>query len=230
MFTRKKKEEAKKDPLVKKLDELIWVRHFARTLNISTLVASAGGNILHAIKLPVPIILALIAPLALMGAFELLSRVPIRKGAGKGAVTWLAIRILATTGIAGGTAWISYFHQRDGIYDQTHDLTQAMLLPAIIDFLMITSAGTLLELNIQVRDLEAAIAGIKKAPVVTTVAPKKGKPEDQKAATIAQIWSRSPQLSVKEIASLADTSYNYTHKIIGKLKAALETEPEPAIV
>jgi hypothetical protein len=230
MFRKKKEEEAKKDPLVKKLDELLGLRHFARGVNVATLLASAGGNVLHATKTFTGITLSLAAPILLMLAFELLSRIPIRKGSW-GTWVWLAVRIAATAGIATITAWISYFHQRDGIYNETGDLSLARLLPAAIDFLMIVSAGSLIELNIQIRDMEAIIAGTAKRATApsTPVAPKKGKPEDQKAATIAQIWARSPQLSVKQIASLADTSYNYTHKIVSKLKESVET-PEPVAV
>lgn len=230
MFTRKKEEEAKKDPLVKKLDELLGLRTFARSVNAATLMASAGGNLLAATKTFTGVTLSLAAPVLLMLAFELLSRIPIRKG-GFGVTIWLAVRILATAGIAAIMAWISYFHQRDGIFRETGDVSMARLLPAAIDFLMIVSAGSLIELNIQIRDMEAIIAGTaRKVSMIAPTPPKKGKPEDQKAATIAQIWSRSPQLSVREISSLAGTSYNYTSKIIGKLKAALEAEPEPATV
>lgn len=229
MFRKKKEEETKKDPLVKKLDELLGLRHFARGVNVATLLASAGGNVLHATKTFTGITLSLLAPILLMLAFELLSRIPIRKGTW-GTYAWLAVRIGATAGIATITAWISYFHQRDGILRETGDVSMARLLPAAIDFLMIVSAGSLIELNIQIRDMEAIIAGTaKKATAPSTPAPKKGKPEDQKAATIAQIWARSPQLSVKQIASLADTSYNYTHKIVSKLKESVET-PEPVAV
>lgn len=228
MFTKKKGGD-QKDPLVKKLDELLGLRHFARSVNVGTLIASAGGNLLHATKTPVGMGLSLLAPVLLMFAFELLSRIPIRRG-GWATSLWLVVRILATAGIASITAWISYFHQRDGIFRETGDLSMARLLPAAIDFLMIVSAGSLIELNIQIRDMEAIIAGTaKKATAPSTPVARKGKPEDQKAATIAQIWARSPQLSVKQIASLADTSYNYTHKIVAKLKESVET-PEPVAV
>jgi hypothetical protein len=215
MFRNKKKEESK-DPLVKKLDELNWVRGFARAMNISTLVASAGGNVLHAEKRVVPVILSLLAPLALMGAFEMLSRVPIRKNGSK---LWLVCRVGATVGIAGCTAWISYFHQRDGILGETGDLTLARLLPAVIDFLMIVSAGTLIELNIQVRDLEAAMAGIK----VRTDKPveKAEKPQSKKEA-IAQVWARWPQLSHEEIAKRAGASVNYAYSVVQELRKAAE--------
>jgi hypothetical protein len=220
MFSKAKK-EAGKDPLVKKLDELLWVRGFARSLNISTLIASAGGNVLHAEKRIVPVILSLLAPLALMGAFELLSRVPIRKGS---SWLWLVVRIGATAGIASCTAWISYFHQRDGIYAETGDMTLARLLPAVIDFLMIVSAGTLIELNIQIRDLEAAIAGIK----VRTEKPVEKAPDKplSKKAVIAQMWSRFPQLPIEEIAEKASASYNYTASVIDKLRKASATQSQ----
>lgn len=215
MFHKTKKEESK-DPLVKKLDELFWIRGFARMMNISTLIASALGNVLHAERRAVPIILSLLAPLALMGAFEMLSRVPIRKNGSK---IWLVVRIGATAGIAGLTAWISYFHQRDGIFAETGDITLARLLPAVIDFLMIVSAGTLIELNIQIRDLEAAIAGIK----VRTDKPieKVEKPQSKKEA-IAQVWARWPQLSHEEIAKRAGASVNYAYSVVQELRKASE--------
>lgn len=222
MFKRKKQEVV--DPLVRKLAELYWLKGFARIINIVTLLASAGGNVLHARKTPIGVTLSLLAPIFLMFAFEMLSRTPVRKG-GPSVLIWMLVRVGATLGIAGGTAWISYFHQRDGIFAETGDLMLAMLLPAITDFLMIVSAGTLIEVHIQIRMWEATQVSSKKAERVATIdaPPKEKKPGEDKAAKIAQIWARSPQLSVKEIASLAGTSYNYAHKVISKMKEAVDT-------
>lgn len=215
----------------KKLAHLTWMRHLSRGVMVFGFVMSAGGNILHAEKTAVDILIALAAPTILALAFELVSRIPIRKEAhwlGKG------LRIIATGTISAIMALISYFHQRDAIFAETHDQLQAYLLPAAIDALMIVGSVSLIELGVQVRDLEAFIAAggtVKKVKEETPVPSKKDR-EPTGRERIAATWYNSPNLTIRQIAELAGTSYNYAAGVVGELRKLAEpsTEPEPATV
>lgn len=207
--------------LEKKLADLLWLRKFSRLVTAGGFVASAGGNVLHAQKTIIGVTISLAAPVFLFLAFELVSRVPLRPEA-HWAGKWL--RILATGSIAAIMVVISYRAQRDAFELVTHDDITAHLLPGAIDALMVVGSVTLLELGIQIRNMEAYIAG---AAVKTTVAKPKDEPptappvkepETTKKQRIAEIVARSPELSLQEIAKLSGSSYNYAHSVVGELR------------
>jgi hypothetical protein len=209
--------------LDKKLNELRWLSHLSRGVMVVGFMASAGGNVLHARKTAVGIAIALAAPVMLFLAFELVSRIPLRPEASP-LFKWA--RVLATTAIAIIMASISYRAQRQAFWEQTGDHWTAILLPGAIDALMVVGSISLIELGIQIRNLEAYMAGgalkISK-PKEEIPAPKKDEPS--KKERIAAILARSPDLDVKEIATLADSSYNYAAAIVGKLRAPAVEEP-----
>lgn len=209
--------------LEKKLHDLLFLNKLSRVVMTIGFLASAGGNVLHARKTPIGITISLAAPVMLFLAFELVSRIPIRKEA-----HWLfkSTRIIATGSIATIMAIISYRAQRQAFHEQTGDTLTATLLPGAIDALMVVGSISLIELGIQIRNLEAYMAG---AAIKTTVA----KPKDEavppmkvaelsKKERIAAIVARSPDLDVREIAKLADSSYNYAHSIVAQLRAPVE--------
>lgn len=210
--------------LEKKLKDLLFLNKVSRGVMIIGFLASAGGNVLHARKTWIGIIISLGAPIMLFLAFELVSRIPIRKEA-----HWLfkTTRILATTAIAGIMAFISYRAQRDAFLEQTGDHATATLLPAAIDAFMVVGSISLIELGIQIRNVEAYMMG--NAIKTTIVKPKEDimvpppkKEELSKKERIAAILARSPDLDVKEIAKLADSSYNYAHSIVSQLRMPTE--------
>lgn len=213
--------------LEKKLKDLMFLNKLSRVVMIFGFLASAGGNVLHARKTPIGIAISLAAPVMLFLAFELVSRIPIRKEAHW---TFKGARILATTGIAGVMAYISYRAQRDAFLAQTGDHATAYLLPGAIDLFMVVGSISLIELGIQIRNLEAYMMG---AAIKTTIVkpkeevPPPKKEELSKKERIAAILARSPDLDVKEIAKLADSSYNYAHSIVSQLRAPVE-EPVAA--
>ena len=134
-------------PLERKLKEYIWIMHLARGVMIFGFTASALGNVLHAQKDVVGIVIALMPPTILFLAFELVSRAPMQSQ-----YNWYHPkrwgRPIATAFISGIMAVLSYFHQRDAIFTHTGgDQLAAFLLPASIDALMIVGSITLLELK-----------------------------------------------------------------------------------
>lgn len=213
--------------LEKKLKDLMFLNKVSRGVMIFGFLASAGGNVLHARKTVIGIAISLGAPVMLFLAFELVSRIPIRKEA-----HWLfkGTRIFCTTAIASIMAFISYRAQRDAFLEQTGDHATAILLPGAIDAFMVVGSVSLIELGIQIRNIEAYMMG---GAIKTTISkpkeevPPPKKEELSKKERIAAILARSPDLDVKEIAKLTDSSYNYAHSIVSQLRSPIE-EPVTA--
>lgn len=199
----------------KKLGHLRWLQGLSRGVMLFGFMTSAGGNVLHAAKNPISIAISLLAPSILALAFELVSRIPLRKEASPVAKV---LRVGATGGIALIMAVISYQHQRDA-FGRWGDQLQATLLPAAIDGLMIVGSVSLIELTIQIRDLEAAIAAggmIRKVKEMTPTSKKEKGPSGKER--VAQVLAKAPELSLTEIARTANVSYNYAHSIAKELK------------
>jgi hypothetical protein len=217
----------------KKLGLLNGLRKLCQGAVIFGFVTSAGGNVLHAVEasqgqawgfMAIAIVLAVLIPAIFGFMFEIATRVIFRKEA-----HWLMklIAFLGAGGISGITAWNSYFHQRDA-FSHFGDTTQAMLLPLAIDGLMIIGSVYLIELGFQVRDLEAFIASggaVKKVKEETPVPVKKDK-EPTGRERIAATWYNSPNLTIKQIAELAGTSYNYAAGVVGELRKLAEPSTE----
>jgi len=84
-----------------RLRRLQWAVRATLVLGVA---ASVTANILHAQPHPVSQAIAAWPPLALLITVELVTRVPVyRRALG-------AVRIIATSAIAGIAAWVSYHH------------------------------------------------------------------------------------------------------------------------
>lgn len=213
------------DPRHQKLLMLHKLRMLCWGVTAFGFTASAGGNLLHAgFERIVPILIALAAPTFLFAAFELIARIPLRDEASFWA-RWG--RVMATTVIAVISAYNSFFHQRDAIFEQTGDVAQAWTLPIAVDMLMIVGSVSLMELDIQIRTLMAYVEG-SKIQVNKPAAPKVEKPVSKKEIVV-KAWRDNPGLSTRQIAEKLDVSYNYVHSIVSELKKATQ-EAEPATV
>jgi hypothetical protein len=110
------------------------------TLTLGVLV-SVAANILHANPNPISQAIAAWAPLALLLAVELISRIPVdRKGR-----AWL--RITATTVIAGIAAWVSYWHMVGVAHRYGETGITPYLLPISVDGLIVVASISLVEIN-----------------------------------------------------------------------------------
>lgn len=211
----------------KKLGILHGLRKLCQGAVIFGFVTSAGGNVLHAVNvsaggpvttLIISIVIAILIPLIFGWMFEIATRVIFRREAHR---VMKAIAFTGAAGISGITAWNSYFHQKDA-FSHFGDETQAMLLPLAIDGLMIIGSVYLIELGFQIRDMEAFIASgalvMKKSTRDEAVPTVKDKPISKKER-IAQILAQSPDMAIKDIAKLADASYNYTYTLVTELRA-----------
>lgn len=229
MFSRRNQAgKAELSPLEKKLKDYIWIMHLARGVMVFGFIASALGNVLHAQKDVVGIIIALMPPTILFLAFELVSRAPMQSQ-----YKWFHPkrwgRPIATAFISGIMAVLSYFHQRDAIFTHTGgDQLAALLLPASIDALMIVGSITLLELKDVCLSLEAQIAGT--ALKLPKSEPKKPETKASGKARVAQMYALFPGISPKELAAKAGVSVNYVYTVLSELKPKpAAAEPEMAI-
>lgn len=219
-------EKRELSPLERKLKEYIWIMHLARGVMIFGFTASALGNVLHAQKDVVGIVIALMPPTILFLAFELVSRAPMQSQ-----YNWYHPkrwgRPIATAFISGIMAVLSYFHQRDAIFTHTGgDQLAAFLLPASIDALMIVGSITLLELKDVCISLEGRIAGNElKLPKAE---PKKPEKPASGKARVAQMYAMFPGISAAELAEKAGVSVNYVYTILKELSPK-QRAPEPEL-
>jgi hypothetical protein len=104
------------------------------------LAASFAANVLAADPGAIGWAIAGWAPVALLISFELLVRAPIGD-------QWTArLRAIATAGIAGIAAWVSYWHMVDVALAHGESPVAAHLLPISVDGLVAVAALTLREL------------------------------------------------------------------------------------
>ena len=205
---------------IKKLGRLRWA---CRAIVLGATLVSIWANSLQAQNNPASIFISLLPPAFVLGGFELVSRIPIHH---EGSILIKATRPLATAGITLGSAWLSYFHQREAFGKYTNDLTTVRVLPLLIDGLMVVAAVSLIELNAQVSLLETKQAGldvrIERAP--RTPAVKAQAKVVSGKERIALVLAEAPELAIKDIAAKAGVSYNYAHAIVSKLRPTTAIE------
>ncbi len=198
---------------IRKLKRLKWA---CRGIVAAVTMVSVWANQLQADRNGASIFISIMPPLIVMAGFELVSRIPIGNG------IWITrfIRPVVTAGITLGSAWLSYFHQRDAFGRYTTDISTIRVLPVLIDGLMVIAAVSLVELNVQVTFLETKQAGLDvrvergpRTPATKVVAKAPSGKE-----RIALVLAQAPELAIKDIATRAGVSYNYAHAIVSKLR------------
>jgi len=212
------------EQLQTKLQHLKWLLWANRSMIAFGFLVSATFNVLHAEWNVFSVIIAVVSPTLLIYAFEIGSRIPIPKDPGWLRWIGIGIRIAATALIAGITAWISYFHQRDSFLRWGGDPTQAAWLPIAIDLFMIVGSVGVMEVTSQRRDMEARIAGLtdaKQAKAITVDSPIKEKALT-KREKIAILLRERPDATLEELAKLAESSVSY----VSAIKAELTSKPK----
>jgi hypothetical protein len=101
MTTRSRRGQAAVHMPLSQLRRVRWAVRATLTLGVS---ASVAANILHAQPSLIAQVIAAWPPMALLLTVELISRVPVDRR------LLAAARLVATTGIAGIAAYVSYFH------------------------------------------------------------------------------------------------------------------------
>jgi hypothetical protein len=199
---------------------LIQLRWGVRIVMGFGICASITGNALHANLNPISIGISVVPPIVLALAFEMVSRVPI-----SGTVSWYRKlpRPVATAAIAGMAATLSFRDQYDMILRYSRgDRWAAILLPLCIDGLLVVASVTVYELTLKIDALlaheQGAAIRIAKPKDPDAVPPAPKTHELTAKERIAEIWTKAPTLTVKDIAGAAGVSYNYAHSVVKKLK------------
>jgi hypothetical protein len=149
---------------VGRLRRIRWAVRLALTAGVA---ASIGANILHAAHNPISQSIAAWPPLALLLTVELVARVPLHTRA------LAAVRIAATTVIAGIAAWVSYWHMAAVAARYGETPTSAYLLPVSVDGLIVVASISLVELANRINATPATAAdhsgriGLGSGPLVS---------------------------------------------------------------
>src|SRR6188474_1585469 len=208
------------EQLQEKLKHLKWLLWANRSMIVFGYLVSVTFNVLHADWNIFSVVIAVVSPTLLIFAFEIGSRIPVPSNPGWLRWIMIGVRIAATLLIAGITAWISYFHQRDSFFRWGGDPTQAAWLPIAIDLFMIVGSAGVMEVTSQKRDMETRIAGLtdaKQAKVINLDTPIKEKPLS-KRERIAILLREQPGATIEELAKLAGASPGYVSAIKAELK------------
>jgi hypothetical protein len=213
------------EQLQSKLNHLRWLLWANRGMIVFGYLVSALFNVLHSYSqygrlLPIPVIIALVSPTLLIYAFEIGSRIPIPDKPGWLRWVGIGIRIIATVMIAGFTAWISYFHQKDSFFKWGGDATQAALLPIAIDLFMIVGSVGVMEVTSQITNMENRIAGLTDAKAAKERVPTEAPKEKAltKKETIAILLRQQPEATIERIAELAKASPSYVSAVKAELR------------
>jgi hypothetical protein len=127
---------------VAQLRRFQWAVRAALTVGVA---ASVCANVLHARDNPISQTIAAWPPLALLLTVELVSRVPVYRR------SLAAVRILATTAIAGIAAFVSYWHMATVAARYGESGLAPYLLPLSVDGLIVVGSVSLVELAGRVR-------------------------------------------------------------------------------
>jgi hypothetical protein len=127
------------------LPNLRRVRWAVRATLVLGVSASVAANVLNAQPNPISQTISAWPPLALLLAIELISRIPMDRR------TLAAARLLATAGIAGIAAWVSYWHMVGVAARYGESQSSAYLLPLSVDGLVVVASVCLVELAGRIR-------------------------------------------------------------------------------
>lgn len=140
------------------LHRLFWLRWAVRFTLVLGVAASVAANILHADPNPVSRTIAAWPPLALLLTVELVSRIPVHRR------DLAAVRVIATSAIAGIAAWISYWHMQGVAANYGEEGSSSYLLPITVDGLIVVASVSLVELAGRYRALTEETQEVAKVP------------------------------------------------------------------
>ncbi|GAB3973353.1 DUF2637 domain-containing protein [Plantactinospora veratri] len=123
------------------ISSLKRIRWSVRATLLLGVAASVAANILHAQPHLISQAIAAWPPIALLLTVELISRVPVHRQ------LLAAVRLTATTTIAGIAAWVSYWHMVGVAAHYGETGVSAYLLPLSVDGLVVVASISLVELS-----------------------------------------------------------------------------------
>ncbi|WP_030442920.1 DUF2637 domain-containing protein [Actinoplanes subtropicus] len=168
-----------------RLKRLGWAIRAVFTLGIA---ASLAGNVLHAENNAISQAISAWSPLSLLLAVELISRVPVSRGAASVA------RLAATAVIAGIAAWVSYWHMVGVAVRYGETDASPYLIPFSVDGLIVIASVSLVEIGGRIRRLVPAPepVAVSKLPLVAEPEPIASIVEPEPIASIVEPEPTAP--------------------------------------
>lgn len=156
-------------------EQLLRQRTGVRAALALAVAATISANVLHAQPTLIGRIISGWAPMALLIAIEIITRVPLRRSP-RVVVVWIV-----TAGIAGIAAWVSYWHMVAVCERYGEDTVAAHLIPLSVDGLVVITSIYLVEINRMLREIDAAVAVLvaKDEPVIVRPRPQDEQDGDQ---------------------------------------------------
>ncbi|GIM97530.1 DUF2637 domain-containing protein [Paractinoplanes toevensis] len=225
---------------LERLKRIGWAVRAVFTLGIT---ASLAGNVLHAEDNAISQAISAWSPMALLLTVELISRVPVRKGAASYA------RLAATAVIAGIAAWVSYWHMAGVATRYGETGASPFLLPFSVDGLIVVASISLVEIGGRIRSMTEpvietptvsapasvvadtpSVVAADPAPAVEKVPVKRVTPRPASAAKVAKVAAKMPGASAVAIAEKAGVSPSTArrHLAAQRVTNASPTGPDPA--
>lgn len=190
-----------------KISKLSRVRWACRAIVLFATGVSIWGNYLSA--LPGDNISAAIEvapPVFLFVTLEIMTRVPLPPGTSrKHWKSWS--RPLSLLLIGGGCVWLSFGNQQQAFRPHTSNAS-ANLLPIIIDATMIVALVTLIELNDQIRDLEATnqLIESREAAQADRPTPVRTPRGANKQTKVSIFLAKHPEMTLAQVAKATGVS------------------------
>lgn len=205
----------------KKLRKVSRLRWACRGIVVAATLASVWANSLTARGTTPSFIISIMAPIIVLGGFELVSRIPLSES------SWIVrfTRPATTAGITGGGAYLSYWHQRDAFMAYSSDIKTAYILPGLIDGLMVVAAVSLIELNALYEKTEARQAGLDvRVPRREPIQATNVKVALSGKERVAQVLAKQPDIPIKRLAIEAGVSEGYAGTLAGQLRRVRDAE------
>lgn len=211
--------------------QLLRIRWAVRGTLALGVVASTAANMLHALDNPVSQTIAAWPPIALLITIELISRVPVHRGA------LAAVRLVAAATLAGIAAWVSYWHMVAVVARYGEAGAAPFLIPVSVDGLVVVASVCLVELGGRIRVAELvdepspavenqedlrAPGGEDLAPDTSTAAPapagqSPARGRGSAAAAVARARELYPDMSLAELAAAAGVSLRHTRRVLATM-------------
>jgi hypothetical protein len=202
---------------IKSLGRLLWA---CRGLIALAAVASVLINVLHGWVFSGngwAMFLASFPPAFVITSAEVISRAPIAPNR-----NWLRrwIRPSAMVGLAFGGAYLSYFAQRDVIYHYSKSLSEARILPLLVDGFVLIMSMTVYEINERRAAMDTARRSQEAGEVKPTPQRRKGNSFTAREQ-VAVLLSKDPNLSPRDLANRVGISAGYASTLAKELRPEL---------
>jgi len=161
----------------KRWKRLRWGVRVALVVGVA---ASVAANMLHALPNPISQAIAAWPPLALLLTVELISRVPVYHR------SLAAVRLLATTVIAGIAAWVSYWHMTAVAARYGEIGASPYLLPLSVDGLIVVASICLVELSGRIETIDRSPPAASEPLAISPAQPTDASPAQPIAAPVTE--------------------------------------------